>query len=151
MNRIQLGKSLLTFVLVGGALMSFVLDWSSNHLLNPLWHSHARYHGAILLFLFAGVAGVATWLLWRPSREPLVAFTAASLLSLSYWLPFFYVPSLLPISSYWAGIPGHEPRWAGVIVYPNLIVVGIFALLTGVGWWLGRHGIRQIAKAAIEH
>jgi hypothetical protein len=118
--------------------MSFLLDWSSNHLLNPLWHPHARYHAAILLFLFAGAAGVATWLLWRTSKEPEVAFTAASLLSLAYWTPFFYVPLLLPRASYWAGIPGHEPRMSGVVIYPNLIVVGIFVILTAVGWGLGR-------------
>ena len=132
------GKILLTFVLLGGAIMSFLLDWSPNHLLNPLWHPHARYHSAILLFLYAGVAATATWLLWRRSAEPSVAFTAASLLSLSYWTPFFYVPTLLPAASYWAGIPGHEPRIRGSILYPNLIVVAIFAVLTLFGWWLGQ-------------
>ncbi|SEC18434.1 DUF6640 family protein [Terriglobus roseus] len=143
MNSVRLGRLLLTFVLMGGALMSFLLDWSANHLLNPLWHPHARYHAAILLFLFAGVASVATWLLWRPSTEPFIAFTAAALISLSYWLPFFYVPSLLPVSSYWAGPPGHEPRWAGAIVYPNLFVVALFASVTVIGWWLGRRGLRE--------
>ena len=138
MNRTVLGKCFLTLVLIGGAAMSFILDWSSNHLLNPLWHPHARYHAAILLFLFAGAASVATWLLWRPSKEPCVAFTAASLLSLAYWTPFFYVPFLLPQSSYWAGIPGHEPRISGAMIYPNLIVVAVFVTLTVIGWSLGR-------------
>lgn len=137
MNRDQIGRILLTFVLLGGAGMSFVLDWSSNHLLNPLWHPHARYHAAILLFLFTGAASVATWLLWRSSREPAVAFTAAALISLAYWTPFFYVPFLLPEASYWAGRPGREPRWLGAVVYPNLLVVAIFVLLTGIGWWFG--------------
>jgi hypothetical protein len=138
MTKSQIGKFLLTFVLIGGAVLSFALDWSTNHLLNPLWHPHARYHSAILLFLYAGVASVAMWLLWRTSAEPDVAFTVAALVSLSYWTPFFYVPFLLPEASYWAGIPGHEPRWMGTIVYPNLIVVAIFVLLTVVGWWFGR-------------
>jgi hypothetical protein len=142
MNKTLVGKLLLTFVLVGGALMSFLLDWRANHLLSPLWHPHARYHSAILLFLFAGVASVGTWLLWRRSREPNVAFTAASLLSLSYWTPFFYVPHLLPTASYWAGVPGHEPRVSGMIVYPNLIVVTGLVLLTAAGWWLGRSASR---------
>ena len=118
--------------------MSFMFDWSSNHLLNPLWHPHARYHAAILLFLFAGAASVGTWLLWRRSREPRVALTAAALLSLAYWTPFFYVPFLLPQSSYWAGLAGHEPRIGGTIVYPNLIVVAICVVLTAAGWSLGR-------------
>lgn len=138
MHKALAGKALLTFVLVGGALMSFLFDWSSNHLLNPLWHPHARYHSAILLFLYAGVASVGSWLLWRRAKEPAVAFTAASLLSLAYWTPFFYVPLLLPQASYWAGIPGHQPRIGGAIVYPNLIVVALFAGLTVAGWWLGR-------------
>ena len=138
MGKTVIGRSLLTFVLIGGAVMSFLLDWSSNHLLSPLWHPHARYHAAILLFLFAGDACVGTWLLWRSSKEPDVAFSAASLLSLAYWTPFFYVPFMLPPSSYWAGIPGHEPRIWGVMVYPNLIVVAVFVILTATGWGLGR-------------
>lgn len=141
-----MGKLLLTFVLAGGALMSFVLDWSPNHLLSPLWHPHAKYHAAILLFLFAGVASVGTWLIWRSSQEPGVALAAASLLSLAYWTPFFYVPYLLPQSSRWAGIPGHEPRIAGMMIYPNLIVVSVFVLLTAAGWWLGHSSARAESR-----
>ena len=117
--------------------MSFILDWRGNHLLNPLWHPHARFHAAILLFLFAGVACVATWLMWRQSKEPDIAVTVAALLSVAYWTPFLYVPFLLPSASYWAGIPGHEPRIMGVVFYPNLAVVSVLILLTGAGWRLG--------------
>jgi hypothetical protein len=143
MNKPLIGRLLLTFVLIGGSLMSFLLDWRKNHLLNPLWHPHARYHSAILLFLFAGVSIVSTWLLWRSSREPKVAFAAAALISLAYWTPFFYVPYLLPGASYWAGIPGHEPHIAGIIVYPNLLVVTIFVVLTVIGWWFGRGALPE--------
>ena len=145
--KIRIAKVLMTFVLLGGSLLSFVLDWSPNHLLNPLWHPHARFHSAILLFLFAGAASTATWLLWRRSEEPGVAFTAAMFLSLSYWTPFFYVPVLLPEASYWAGVPGHEPRVGGHIVYPNLIIVGLFAVLSLVGWWLGRGSVKSVPAA----
>lgn len=138
MNRVVIGKCLLTLVLIGGSAMSFLLDWSPNHLLNPLWHPHARYHAAILLFLFAGTACVGTWLLWRRSKEPAVACAAASLLSLAYWTPFFYVPLLLPQASYWASIPSHEPRIYGAIIYPNLVVITVFVLLTVFGWSLCR-------------
>ena len=141
MRRNFISKAILTFVLGGGAIMSFALDWSGNHLLNPLWHPHARFHAAILLFLFAGVASTAIWLLWRRSLEPKVAFTAAALLSGSYWTPFFFVPFLLPGSSWWAGIPGHEPRLAGIVFYPNLAVVGVFLALTAVAWWFGVNSI----------
>jgi tryptophan-rich sensory protein len=137
LTRSLAGKLLLTFILLGGSGMSFLLDWSANHLLNPLWHPHARYHSAILLFLFAGVAVTATWLLWRRSAEPRTGVTAAALLSLAYWTPFFYVPLLLAPASYWAGIPGHEPRIHGILVYPNLVVVAVLTALTLLGWRLG--------------
>ena len=141
MRRLLVSKLLLTFVLGGGALMSFALDWSPNHLLNPLWHPHARFHAAILLFLFAGVAATALWLIWRRSLEPRTALTAAALLSASYWTPFFFVPALLRGSSYWAGIPGHEPRIAGAVFYPNLAVVGLFLALTVFAWRIGTSAV----------
>lgn len=137
MRTTLVSKSILTFVLGGGAVMSFLLDWSGNHLLSPLWHPHARFHGAVLLFLFAGVAATAIWMLWRTSLEPQVAITAAALLSASYWTPFFFIPYLLPGSSWWAGVPGHEPHVAGFVMYPNLVVVGIFLAATIVAWTMG--------------
>ena len=143
MHRLLVSKVLLTVVLGGGSITSFVLDWSSNHLLSPLWHPHARFHGAVLLFLFAGVAATALWLIWRRSLEPRIALTAAALLSASYWTPFFFVPFLLPGSSWWAGIPGHEPRIAGMVFYPNLAVVGLFLAITLVAWWMGSSALAQ--------
>lgn len=145
MNRMMVSKVLLTGVLCLGAVGSFVLDWSSNHLLSPLWHPHAKFHGAVLLFLFAGVAATGTWLLWRRSKEPQVALTAAALLSLSYWTPFYYIPFLLPGSSWWAGIPGHEPRMGGMVVYPNLIVVSVMVAITIVAWRIGSRAARETA------
>ena len=70
--------------------------------------------------------------------EPQAGFTAATLLSLSYWTPFFYVPFALPSASWWAGPVGREPHIAGHIFYPNLAVVNTFALLTAVAWWMSR-------------
>lgn len=140
MERIRFAKILMTFVLLGGSLLSFVLDWSPNHLLNPLWHPHARFHGALLLFLLAGVSLTGAWLLWRRSKEPEVAFKVATALSVAYWTPLFYIPFLLPSSTWWAGRPGGEPHINGVMVYPNLIVAALFLLLTGVAYRLSGTG-----------
>jgi uncharacterized protein DUF6640 len=125
-------RILMTFLLLSSSILSFLLDWSPNHLLNPLWHPHARFHGALLLFFLAGVALTSTWLLWRRSTEPEVAFTVAALLSASYWLPLFYIPYLLPSSSWWAGRPGAEPHIAGMVFYPNLVVAALFLILTAI-------------------
>lgn len=80
------------------------------------------------------MTATALWLLWRRSPEPLVAVKAASLLALSFWTTLFYVNSLVPDSSLWAGEPGHEPHWFGAIVYPNLVVAGVFVAMVIAAW-----------------
>jgi hypothetical protein len=145
MNRILLGKILMTFVLVAGAVLGFALDWSANHLLNPLWHPHARFHGALLLFMLAGVSATGVWLLWRSSKEPDVAMKAAACLSASFWTPFFYITLLLPGSTLWAGPPDRMPHLAGVVFYPNVAVAGIFLVLTAGSYILTLKPNRHLA------
>jgi Family of unknown function (DUF6640) len=145
MTRIKLGRLLMTLILVLQALLGFVLDWRSNHLLNPLWVPHARFHGALLLFLLAGVSATGVWLLWRKSQEPEVAVKATALTSASFWTPFFYITFLLPSSSPWAGSPRPIPHIAGHDFYPNIATAGVFLLLTGMAWFLCREksGVQQ--------
>src|SRR6478735_9715643 len=122
MTRLSLGRITMTIVQVAGVALSFGLDWSQNHLLNPLWHPHAKFHGALLLFMLAGVAATSLWSMWRVSREPEVAIRMAALLSLAFWTPLFYITSVLPGSTSWAGAASADPRLTGSIATPNLIV-----------------------------
>jgi uncharacterized protein DUF6640 len=138
MRRQQIGRLMLTAVLLAGAAASFVLDWSANHLLNPTWPGHAKFHGALLLFLLAGVSLTGVWLLWRDSKEPQVAITAAALISASFWTPLFYITSILPGATAWAGNPAAIPHLAGMTFYPNLAVAAAFLFLTAAGWFIGR-------------
>jgi hypothetical protein len=130
MTPILIARSLMTAVLASTTIASFVLDWSPNHLLNPLWHPHARFHGALLLFMLAGVSAVAIWQLWRPSKEPEMAIRMAGFLSLSFWTPLFYITSVLPSATSWAGRPEADPRLTGSFVTPNLLVAAAFVLVT---------------------
>src|SRR5258705_11619751 len=136
MNKLLVGRLLLTFVLATSTVLSFVLDWSPNHLLNPLWHPHARFHGALLLFLLAGVSGTAAWLLWRKSTEPEIAVRVAACVSLSFWTPLFYITTLLPSSTSWAGAPDKDPRLTGSFATPNMMVAAVFVLVSVAGLWL---------------
>jgi hypothetical protein len=136
--RMTVARLLLTAVLLGGATASFVLDWSANHLLNPAWHGHARFHGALLLFLLAGVSLTGVWLLWRRSKEPNVAITAAALISASFWTPLFYITYLLPGSTAWAGDPAAIPHLGGRVFLPNLAVAAGFLTVTAAAWLVGR-------------
>ncbi|MCU1235426.1 MAG: hypothetical protein JWP63_3393 [Candidatus Solibacter sp.] len=137
-DRQQLAKWIMTFVLVTQAILGFILDWSPNHLLSPEWHAHARFHGALLLFLLTGVSGTGLWLLWRKSKEPEVALKVAALISFSFWTPFFYVTYLLPSATLWAGQPGTVPHIAGWVFYPNVAVAALFLVMTGAAWRLAR-------------
>ncbi len=146
MNLISPGRRVMTFALAAGAILSFVLDWSPNHLLNPLWSPHGRLHGALLLFLLAGVSGAAVWLLWRETNEPEIAVRAAALISLSFWTPLFYITTILPGSTSWAGPKETDPRLHGSLVTPNLLVAALFVALSAACFWLSfrkppnRHG-----------
>src|SRR5437660_9477315 len=119
-DRYEVARWIMTFVLVVQAILGFVLDWSPNHLLNPEWHGHARFHGGLLLFLLAGVSGTGLWLLWRESKEPGVAVTAAALISLSFWTPFLYIGAIVPGATPWAGLADSVPHIAGYTFYPNI-------------------------------
>jgi hypothetical protein len=143
MARITTARILMTVVLLGGSILSFVLDWSPNHLLNPLWHPHARFHGALLLFLLAGVSALGTWLLWRRSPEPDLGFKVGLGIAIAYWTPLFYIPFLLPSSTWWAGRPGAEPHADGVLIYPNLIVAAVFLLASLFAFWLSRPALSK--------
>lgn len=136
MNRRGLGRVMMTGVLLLQSALGFALDWSGNHLLNPLWHPHARFHGALLLFLLTGVSLMGIWLLWRQSKEPEIAIVVAAVISLSFWTPFFYITLLLPSATLWAGDPARVPHLGGSVFYPNVAVAGVFLALTAAACWI---------------
>ena len=146
-----MARVMLSVVLVAGVVASFVLDWSANHLLNPAWHGHARFHGALLLFLLAGVSATGVWLLWRKTREPEVAITVAAAISASFWTPLFYITSILPGSTAWAGDPNAVPTIAGHVFYPNLGVAAGFLAVTALAWSLGRRPRSGQPRAQTMH
>ena len=98
------------------------------------------FHGALLLFMLAGMSGTGIWLLSRKSSEPEVALRAAAFLSLAFWTPLFYITSALPGSTSWAGVPEADPRLRGSLVTPNLIVAAAFVLMTITGLLLSFRG-----------
>ena len=84
MTRLSLGRTTMTIVQVAGVALSFRLDWSQNHLLNPLWHPHAKFHGALLLFMLAKpavghrIAALAAWITAIFSFNTVYASTQSS-------------------------------------------------------------------------
>jgi hypothetical protein len=138
MNRQKLGRSIMSFVLVVGAVVTTAVDWNTTHLFNPAWHPHARFHDALFLLFLDGMSLVALWLLWRQGKEPDVGFKVAALLSATVWTPFFYVTTLIPGTSLLAAEDVPVLRVAGMSLAPNVVVGGVLLLLTGIAYWLAR-------------
>jgi len=137
-NRGKLGKSLLSFVLVVGAVVSTAVDWNTTHLFNPAWHPHARFHDALFLLILDAMSLVALWVLWRRSKEPQIGLKVAALLSAAVWTPFFYIEALIPGTSLLAAEDVPVLRVAGRSFPPNLIVAAVLFLLTVIAYWLAR-------------
>ena len=136
MSRNKLGKSILSFVLVVGAVVSTAVDWNTTHLFNPAWHPHARFHGALFLLILDVMSVVALWLLWRQSKEPAIGVKVAVLFSVAVWTPFFYIETLVPGASLLAGDDVPVLQLGDMTFAPNFIFAAVLFLLTIVGYWL---------------
>ena len=138
MNRRKLGKSILSFVQVVGAVVATAVDWNTTHLFNPTWHPHARFHDALFLLLLDGMSLVVLWLLWRQSNEPGLGLKVAAMFSAAAWTPFFYIEALIPGTSLLAANDVPVLKVGGMTFPPNLIVAAVLFLLTVIAYWLAR-------------
>ena len=143
MGRQKLGKLVLGFVLVVGAVVSTAVDWNTTHLFNPDWPPHARFHDGLFLALLNGATLIVLWLLWRPSREPHIGIAVAALFSVVVWTPFFYIETLIPGTSLLASPDVPVLKLGSVALPPNLIVAAVLLFFTAVGWWLARDVRRE--------
>lgn len=143
MAQLWSARGALSAFVLAGPLISFPLDWAPNHLLNPLWHDHARFHGALLLFYFLGASLASLYLLWHPRVPVRPAAVGAFAGMASFWAPLFWIPYVLPGATAWASDPSRIPSLGGVRYYPNLVVAGLF--LAGGALALGfvLRGVRE--------
>lgn len=137
MERQKLGKIILTFVIAVTTIVSTLVDWNETHLFNPKWHPHAIFHDALMLLFLAGMSAIALWMLWRPSKEPAVGIKVAAALPIFFWTPFYYITTLLPGSSLNA-FDETLPEFAGITLYPNVIIGTVLIVLAMIGYWFAR-------------
>jgi hypothetical protein len=107
----------------------------------PKWHRRARFHGALLLFLRAGVSAAAVAVMEEIRRAHGRRDHRGSIAA-SFWTSFFYIPFLVPGSTLWAGKPGGEPFFLGHLLYPNIVAACIFLAITTITCTLARRATR---------
>lgn len=102
MNAKLLGRLLLSLVLLATivAEIGFTwIGWTGEHVFNPDWHAHARFHAAQLVSFAIAMSIVGLWLVWQHSLESRTAMLAAAAFPVLYWgaeFFAFFVPGTNP-------------------------------------------------------
>lgn len=149
MKHKNLGRYILSLVLVVGAVISVMVDFSKTHIYNPAWPPHAVFHDIAMLNHLVATSLIALWLMWRKSTEPAIGLRVAMLIVLSFWSAFFYVTTLVPTSSLKA-IPNEKiPMIEGFAIYPNAALAFLFVVLALIGYRIGMDEIKK-AKNSLE-
>jgi len=133
MNRKLLGRLLLSLVLLATivAEIGFTwIGWTGEHIFNPDWHPHARFHAAQLVSFVIAMSIVDLWLVWRRSLESRIVILAATAFPVLYWGAEFFA----------FFVPGTSPspvlanpntfRLLGFEVYGNLFFSGAMIALS---------------------
>lgn len=146
--RNQIGRTILSFVLITGAVLSIVVDWTTTHLFNPTWPPHAVFHDWAMINLLNGISVCGLWLLWRTSPEPHLGIQVATLIPLIFWSAFFYTTTLLPNSSLMDNVPVALPEVAGLTIYPNAAIGFVLTVLTLIGYRVATAELKKVSVAA---
>lgn len=85
----QIPRWLITLATLAYGLGPFIIDMNRTHLLNPRWPGHARFHLLWAATSQLGIAGLALWLMWSSSSDPLfrcrIAATIGLCMTSGFW------------------------------------------------------------------
>jgi hypothetical protein len=98
--RDRIGRFVLTFAIAATPGFQVTADWVADHITNPEWPPHAKYHLIVyhLTLVLCSAAAVAACWMWRPNRLPITLATGAVFV---FWIPY-YVAALFPQASPYA-------------------------------------------------
>ncbi|MEL6934647.1 MAG: DUF6640 family protein [Pseudomonadota bacterium] len=113
-----------------------IADLNDTHLFNPLWSSHARFHGAWFLAFAAGVALIALYLTWWRD-DVVVPIFLGLMFALGFWVATVFGPdyggALVDPNGHTQTVLGIE---ANLFLFSVLTLLLIAAL--GFALWVGR-------------
>ncbi|GHO71236.1 hypothetical protein KSC_101280 [Ktedonobacter sp. SOSP1-52] len=95
-----IAKALVSLVAIatvlGGALADLVIPATAKqHMSNPHWPPHAKFHNGQTIWLGIFLGLLALWLLWYPGEASQIQFHMGVLVAALYWLSMLGA-SLLP-------------------------------------------------------
>jgi hypothetical protein len=144
MNTKLVGQLLLSLVLVSTIVAAVGFDWigwTGQHIFNPEWHPHARFHMVQLSSFVILLSLMSLWLVWRRSLEPQLSALIVTALMVFLWSGEFIALAIpgtspSPILS--------QPNTVSVFgwqVPGNLIFTTVMIILSVVGYlMIGRGG-----------
>lgn len=141
MNSGRVGRSLLSFVLLATIVASIGftwVGWTGEHIFNPAWHPHGRFHAAQLMCFVILMSLAGFWLVWRHSREPRIAVFVVAMLMTTLWgseFLAFIVPGTSPSPEL------DNPNTFSVLglqIYGNLFFSGVMIALSVLALLLTR-------------
>lgn len=136
MNTNLPGRLLLSLVLVATIIAEIGFTWfgwTGEHIFNPDWHPHARFHAAQMVGFIVVMSLGGLWLVWRRSREPHIATSMVAGAGVCYWggeFFAFFIPGTSPSPIV------AEPntfQLFGSEVYGNLFFSGLLIALSALG------------------
>lgn len=138
------GRIILTFALIVTPVAMVAFLFNGDHIANPAWHPHARFHGAQLAGIGVAVSLLGLWLLWRRTTENRPSLIAAAVIAATPPLTEFgalLVPGASPIPD--AARPNTIPLW-GLEVPGNLIAFAGMLVLIAIGLALSLRSLHPI-------
>ncbi|CDJ99808.1 conserved membrane hypothetical protein [Microbacterium sp. C448] len=140
------GQIILSLALIMTSVAMVAFLFNGDHLGNPAWHPHARFHGAQTAGIGMAMGLLGLWLLWRPTTDRRPGIIAAAVLAAIPPLSEFgalLVPGTSPIPN--ATNPNTISIW-GLEVPGNLIAFAAMLILIAVGLTLALRGLRSSEK-----
>lgn len=134
----ELARWLVAFVAFvtafGGFLVDSIIPWSAaQHIKNPRWPPHAKFHNAQAILIGFALGVLALVLLFQ--RAPLNAdrLMLSALLASIYWLAIFVAPIFPGTSFSDPEFASTNPSPMGIPLQALIGIVNVAILLVGVG------------------
>jgi len=86
MNKLTIGKLLVSGVATFTAVGGFLVDYNATHIFNPKWPPHAKFHDAQTISLGALLGSLSLWALWGAALDQRARLQAAVILASLYWI-----------------------------------------------------------------